>query len=104
MDRRNIVRRNPWYSLLGAMAAGGGAAILARKLLTPAEPEQVSVSREPQRVVVEVKGAKESQQAPAPKRSSVSAWKEIFDAAMHGIPAVAAFVQQHMAKSSPHNG
>ncbi len=103
MKPRNVVRRNPWYSMLGALVAGGAVAVLARKLVTPAEPEQVSMSREPQRVVVEVKGAKESP-SPAPKRSSTSGWKEIFDAAMHGIPAVAAFVEQHMSKSSPHNG
>lgn len=98
---QNIVRRNPLYTLLGALIAGGAAAILIKKVFFAFKVKRQAVAAgDPQRVVVEVKGAHE------PKvKHGHTAWKEIFDAAMAGIPAVAAFVQQHLSENkAPHNG
>lgn len=102
---KEIVGRNPWVSVLGALAIGFGLSATIKYLMASGRRrEQKAVANgTAQRVVVQVEGAKSQPTSSA--RSS--GWKQILDAAMHGIPALIAFAEQHLEKPNrpkPHNG
>jgi hypothetical protein len=93
-----IVARNPWVSVLSALAVGFGLSATIKYLTTSSRrrQERAFANGSAQRVVVQVEGAK-----PQPAKSAHSSgWKQILDAAMHGIPAVIAFAEQHFSQPS----
>jgi len=91
---RSIVEHKPWASVLGAIAAGLGAGMIVKSLFGRRSPAGYHVGP-PQRVIVQVEGAKEVKTS-GPARTASHPWKAILDAAMHGIPALIAFAEQHL--------
>lgn len=95
---RAVVQHRPWASVLGAIAAGLGAALLVKGLFGRNRRPEYS---QPQRVVVQVEGAgaKEVKQPAA-----ASPWKAILDAAMSGLPVLLAFAETQLMQQAPQNG
>ena len=98
---RSIVEHKPWTSVLAAISVGLGAGMILKSLFGRRSRVEYR-SGPPQRVVVQVEGAKEV------KTSGTAAakphpWKAILDAAMHGIPALMAFAEQHLHQPDGHS-
>ena len=92
---RGIVQNHPWPSILGAMAVGMGLAAALKSLFGTKKHTAVATREGTQRVVVQVEGAQ-------PKKApGTSGWKEILDAAMHGLPALMAFAESQLQNSAP---
>ena len=99
---QSIVQHKPWGSVLSAIAVGLGAGMILKSLFGRKSHVEYR-NGPPQRVVVQVEGAKEVKTS-GPAGAAAHPWKAILDAAMHGIPALMAFAEQHLHSPAAKNG